>query len=232
MPGTVKLDNGAIYPVGFENGSRVFSGLGMKVSDLNGSAVIHMPVKNYTYGWTGSIYQYFGNGWIEVPTVITKNNESSDGTASATIYYDGIYAVLVHYVAPIVANQSPSCPAYESMMFFEIDETTQQISLMGIRVQGDLTRLGLINGTTIGYTIVSDNPLITFSGATTGPAMMILMGEGDAVVGFVAYTSFSGPVIVNYTGEGLPYFTITFDTGECSFSYAYSEADFSPGDID
>jgi hypothetical protein len=62
--------------------------------------------------------------------------------------------------------------------------------------------------------------------------MMILMGEGDAVVGFVAYTSFSGPVIVNYTGEGLPYFTITFDTGECSFSYAYSEADFSPGDID
>jgi hypothetical protein len=230
LPGTVKLDNGAIYPVGFESGSRVFSGQGLQVSGLNGSAVIHMTVKNFTYGWTGSIYQYFGNGWIEVPTVITKDNESNDGTASATIYYDGIYAVLVRYVAPIVNETGPECPVYESIAYFFLDMDEQLLGPALFIAQGDFTDLGLTYGMEVDWTIRSINPAVSFSGATSGTAPLYLMEDGDYIYGFVVQlsTSMEDLPIVEFSGEGVPYFFITVDTGACNFSYTADEETFEP----
>mgnify|MGYP006906716570 CR=1 FL=1 len=232
LPGTVKLDNGAIYPVGFENGSRVFSGLGMKVSDLNGSAVIHMPVKNYTYGWTGSIYQYAFGGWIEVPTVITKDNESADGTASATIYYDGIYAVLVHYVAPVIQkDEGPTCPAYEPFLFYTVDTDNQEIGLMALFVLGEFTNFGLINEEIVPVTVVSDNPEITFISSTPEEAWLFLFEDASGVYGFAAVMVEPSEEMatIEYTGEGLPYFTITVEINGCSFSYSVNEDNFETG---
>jgi hypothetical protein len=230
LPGTVKLDNGAIYPVGHESGDLVFSGLGLQVSGLSGSAVIHMPVKNYTYGWTGSIYQYAFGGWIEVPSVITKDTESNDGTASATIYYDGIYAVLVHYVAPVVEDTGPDCPVYESTLYYVVDRDAQEIGLYALLAGGDFTSLGLVEGESVTYTIVNDNPLVTLDGATSGEAFIWLMEGEGGVYGFAAVMAFSPAdmPIIEYSGEGLPYFTITVKAGGCTFRYSVTEEDYGP----
>jgi hypothetical protein len=230
LPGTVKLDSGAIYPVGYENGSRVFSGPGMQVSGLNGSAVIHLPVKNYTYGWTGSIYQYAFGGWIEVPSVITKDNESADGTASATIYYDGIYAVLVHYVAPVVGDTGPGCPVYESMLIANVDLENQEIGLMALLVMGDFNDFGLTNEDTVQVTVVSDNPAITFTSSASGEAWLWLAEDPSGIYGFAAVMGLSPEdlVVIDYSGEGLPYFTVSVEINGCVFSYSANEDYFAP----
>ncbi len=231
LPGTVKLDSGAIYPVGHESGDLIFSGSGLKVTGLTGSAVIHMPVKNFTYGWTGSIYQYAFGGWIEVPTIITKDNESSNGTASATIYYDGIYAVLVHYVAPVVVDKGPSCPAYESMSYYMVNMDSHMVGLVYFLAEGDISDLGLTDGMEVNWSVTSINPGVTFEGNTSGTAPIALLEEGGEVFGFAAilFTGDDYLPIISFAGEGLPYFIITVDTGDCNFSYTANEETFDPG---
>mgnify|MGYP000927207146 CR=1 FL=1 len=233
LPGTVKLDSGVIYPVGHESGDLIFSGPGLKVSGLTGSAVIHMPVKNFSYGWTGSIYQYAFGGWIEVPTVITKDNESNDGTASANIYYDGIYVVLVHYVAPVIEGKGSECPAYESLLYFIPDTFNQEFGLFALLVTGDLSNLGLVDEKPVLYKIVSNNPYVTLSGATTGEAYLWLDTDpSGAVDGFAAVMGWPPELpIVEYSGEGLPYFTITVKAGGCNFSFIVDEETFETGGL-
>lgn len=100
LPGTEANAAGTLFPQGHSNGDMMFSGSGVQVSDLVGYATLSLPLASFAQGWTGYIYQWLNESWVKLPTTVTQDVESSNGTASATIYSNGIYALIVTYKLP------------------------------------------------------------------------------------------------------------------------------------
>lgn len=166
LPGTEANDAGTIFPQGHTSGDMKFSGSGVQVSGLVGSATLSMPLANYTAGWTGNINQWLNGAWVALPTTVTQNEESSDGTATATIYSDGVYALIIKYVPPAIKKDN-KCKSFE---FINLDGEYDPPS-------GMFFEDAVINGKFIiselaeksyNYRVISLDPSITFSGDVTG----------------------------------------------------------------
>jgi len=165
LPGTEANGAGTIFPQGHTSGDMVFSGSGVQVSGLVGSATLSMPLANYTQGWTGSINQWLNGAWVALPPTVTQNEESSDGTAAATIYSDGIYALIVSYKQP--AEEGGRCKSFDFVYLGgEYDPPSGMLYDQAI-INGNFTIASLAEKT-YNYRVISTDPSITFGGDVTG----------------------------------------------------------------
>jgi hypothetical protein len=163
LPGTEMNDVGTIFPQGHTNGDMMFSGEGVSVSGLVGYATLSMPLANYAAGWTGSIYQWLNESWVVLPTTITPNEEGPDAVASATIYSNGIFALITGYKLPDTGDKK--CGYY----FWSLrgGYYTYAIYFSGGDIAGPFGSL-VPEGTTYRYRVINPNPDDEFIGDVTG----------------------------------------------------------------
>lgn len=159
LPGTEANEAGTIFPQGHASGDMMFSGSGVQVSGLVGYASLGMPLANYAQGWTGSIHQWLNGAWVKLPTTITQDAESSDATASAAIYSNGIYVLIVEYKLPdekVVKECTDITFIYPD---FDWEYGSDDIPLLGGYVVPAIPV-----GTTVRYELIHIHP----AGAITG----------------------------------------------------------------
>jgi hypothetical protein len=219
LPGTVANAAGTIFPQGHESGDLMFSGDGVQVSGLVGSAMISFPLVNYQYGWSGSIYQFLDNQWVILPTTVTPIAESANATATATIYSDGIYALIVAYKGPKTQTLKP-CKNIDSV--YVSFETIEAQSL--IRVAKVIFYPQLNSGTPVSYSVINIDPTSGFylySGAYSGAGITVSSFEGW--IGDISTVTFGE---ANYFRYGELYnaqFTVRFLLDHCYIDVNYPD---------
>ncbi len=217
LPGTEADAAGTLFPIGHSSGDLMFSGNGVQVSGLVGSASLSMPLANYAKGWNGSIYQWLNNAWVKIPTSVSQNDESANGTASATIYSNGIYALIVEFKLPDDASKKV-CFEYETYLFGSYGTSDPYIYFGGEYLWSDFTLDDFPVGTTFRYTVISTAPGVTFSGDTSG-FVTVIGGDGNMLV-----LALPADTYVNYTGEitGPPFIFRVFING-CKVDFVVNE---------
>jgi hypothetical protein len=206
LPGTIVNEAGTILPAGFPEGEKQFSGDGIQVSGLNGMANACMPMANYQYGWFGSIYQYVNGKWTALPGTTTPIAESSAATVCATIYSDGIYAVLVSYKPPANGTQDKECTMRMKGGVFGSNDVEGFVDLYGVLLMSDFNVNHFPVGAKFKYKVINENPAVTLGGDLTG-YITVVGAEGDEDGSFVEFT-FSEDTFVTYSGEGSPEFSV------------------------
>jgi len=224
LPGTEANGAGNLFPQGHASGDMAFSGDGVQVSGLVGYATLSLPLANYAQGWNGSIYQWLNNTWVKLPSTVTQDAESSNGTASATIYSDGIYALIVEFKLPDEVAKNNKCPkgAYLDPAYIDGESG---FSLFGIAIVGYFTSDYIDAGDTVTFEIINVSDGSDLSGIMSGSLTVSYYYDGSP------YTSAGvimlDPSIYRYTYEVEPTFTLVVHYGECTLSARFPK-DFTP----
>ncbi len=166
LPGTEANEAGTIFPIGHASGDMKFSGSGVQVSGLVGAATLSMPLASFAQGWTGSINQWLNGVWVALPTTITQNEESSDGTAAAAIYSNGIYALIIKYVPPVV-KESNKCESFRLVSLGGNYDPPSGLVYIEAVVVGKFS-IASLEGKTYNYKVISLDPSVTFGGDVSG----------------------------------------------------------------
>ncbi len=223
LPGTEANAAGNLFPQGHATGDMVFSGSGVQVSGLIGSATLSLPLANYAQGWTGSIYQWLNNTWVKLPTTVTQDAESSNGTAAATIYSNGIYALIVEFKLPDEVANNNKCPkgTYLDVASYNIDSG---IRLFGIAIAGHFTNEYIDEGDIVTFEIINVSDGSYLSGIMSGTLNVTYFYDGTPYES--AGVVMLDPTTYTYTYEVEPTFTLVVHYGECTLSARYPK-DFS-----
>lgn len=226
LPGTEANSAGNLFPQGHASGDMVFSGSGVQVSGLVGYATLSLPLANYTAGWNGNIYQWLNNTWVKLPSTVSQDTESNNGTASATIYSNGIYALIVEFKLPEEVVKNSKCPkgAFLDPAYFTGEGG---FSLFGVAIAGYFTNEYIDEGDTVTFEIINvseDSPL---SGIMSGTMTVSYFYPGTPDES--AAVIMLDPIVYTYTYEVEPTFTLVVHYGECTLSARFPE-DFSSMD--
>ena len=215
LPGTEANGAGNLFPQGHASGDMVFSGSGVQVSGLVGSATLSLPLANFAQGWNGSIYQWLNNAWVKLPTTVTQDAESSDGTASAAIYSNGIYALIVEFKLPDEAAKNNNCPkgAYLDPAYFA---GKGGFSLFGIAIVGHFTSEYIDAGDTVTFEIINVSDGSNLSGPLSGTLTVSYFSDGSPNES--AGVIMLNPSLYTYFYETEPTFTLLVHYGECTLS--------------
>lgn len=218
LPGTEANEAGAIFPQGHASGDMKFSGSGVQVSGLVGSATLSMPLASYAEGWTGSINQWLNGAWVAIPTTITQNEESSDGTAAAAIYSDGIYALIIKYVPPAVEENS-KCKSYRFMNLGGEYDPPSGMYYDDAVINGKFNIASLAEKS-FNYTVISLDPSITFGGDVSGTVYVAaFMDMGGGMVSILLRFP-EGDAYVTHDGEdSTPPFIFRIYIDGCKVDY-------------
>ncbi len=227
LPGTEANGAGNLFPQGHASGDMVFSGSGLQVSGLVGYATLSMPLANYVQGWNGSIYQWLNNAWVKLPTTVTQDAESSNGTASATIYSNGIYALIVEFKLPDEVAKNNNCPkgAYLDPAYIPGEGG---FSLFGIAIVGHFTSEYIDAGDTVTYEIINVSDGSNLSGIMSGTLSVSYFYDGSPDVN--AGVIMLNPSIYRFTYDVNPTFTLVVHYGECTLTARFPK-DFTSMDI-
>jgi hypothetical protein len=220
LPGTVTNAAGTVFPQGHESGDLSFGGDGLKVSGLVGSATISFPLANYTFGWTGCIYQYLNGQWVMLPTTVTPKPESTDAIATATIYSDGIYVLIISYKQPDVEAMKP-CKNIDSVyVSFDIVEAQSLI-----RVAKVIFYPQIKSGTHVTYSVINFDPdsgFNLYTGSTTGAGSAVNSFEGW--IGNISTVTFGQANRFRYSGSLYDnQFTVRFILNHCYIDVNYPD---------
>ncbi len=217
LPGTEMVGEGYYYPQGHTNGDMVFSGSGVQVTGLVGSAVLSMSVPDAAGGWRGIIYQWANGTWNRLATSNTLIEEANNGIASATIYSDGIYALIVTYKDPNLIAQE-ECPTNLAVLgqYFPRDDG---IYIAGIIVSGTDTEGYLSLGKSIKFTIVNISSDSNLKGPLYGRATITHSFQYGYAGYYIAQAWADTPLF--YTYDVPPSFTLRAEVNGC-----YVDANF------
>lgn len=220
LPGTVANDEGTIFPQGHESGDMMFDGDGIKVTGLVGYATITFTLSNYAYGWSGSIYQYLNEQWIKLPTILTPIAESKNAAATATIYSDGIYALIVSFQTPDIDSMKQCTKIDQVYISFDIIEAQSLI-----RVSRVILYPQIASGTTVTYKITNYDPASGFylySGSTSGRGTTVDAFEGW--IGDISSVTFADANYFRYGGAARDsVFTVRLIIGGCYLDVEYPD---------
>ncbi len=222
LPGTEANAAGTLFPIGHTSGDLMFSSSGVQVSGLVGSATLSLPLANYAEGWNGSVYQWLNNTWVKIPTTVTQNNESADGTAAATIYSDGIYALIVSYKVPEVV--ASNCPG-EIQLMPVYAPSDGSFAMLGIVILGYTNENWLQEGDIVTYKITNISTGSYLEGPLNsgGPVMMVeSMGDTYAAIVLMGYDYI-------FTYEESPTFTLTVNINGCRLRADFPEEWYTGG---
>lgn len=217
LPGTIVNEAGMLLPVGFPKGEKQFSGNGIQVSGLNGKANVCLPLANYQYGWNGSIYQYVNGKWTILPGTTTPITESSAAKVCATIYGNGIYALIVGYKQPEIQTLKP-CKNIDSV--YVSFETIEAQSLL--RVARVIFYPQLRSGTPVSYRIINIDPASGFylySGSYSGAGITVSSFEGW--IGDISSVTFDESNYFRYMWLFDAQFTVRFLIDNCYIDVNY-----------
>mgnify|MGYP000865434804 CR=1 FL=1 len=228
LPGTEANAAGTLFPQGHTSGDLMFSGSGVQVSGLVGSATLSMPLANYAQGWNGSIYQWLNDTWTKIPTTVNQNEESLDGTAAATIYSDGIYALIVTYKLP--DEEMGRCKSYD----FKVlpgGYVPGGIFYTGAVIIGNFNTTNLIERS-FNYRVISLDPSITFRGDVAGTVYVHDFEEieGGKVVIWLEFTEVEALVGHNGGEDAMPPFIFRVYIDGCKVDYVVTEGGEGEGD--
>ncbi len=217
LPGTEMKGEGYYYPQGHTNGDMMFSGSGVQVTGLVGSAVLSMPVPDAAGGWRGIIYLWANGSWNRLATNNTLIKEAKNGVASATIYSDGIYALIVTYTDPN-AIAKEACPTNLGVLgqYFPRDDG---IYIAGIIVSGTDTEGYLSLGKSIKFTIVNISSNSNLKGPLYGRATITHSFQYGYAGYYIAQAWVDTPMFYSY--DVTPTFTLRADVNGC-----YVDANF------
>jgi hypothetical protein len=219
LPGSEVNDTGTIFPQGHLNGDMMFSGPGAKVSGLVGYATLSMPLSKYTLGWTGSIYQWLNETWVALPTSIQAAEEGTNGTASATISTDGIYALIVIYRGPYSYEKS-LCPT-DLGVLVAYRTGDGGFYITRLIVSGSDPESWLVVGRYVKFTIVNVSSESSFSGPREGRAL-ITHSTPYGNYGYYIALALSDETYF-YTYETPPTFTLRVNVNDCYVDADYPE---------
>lgn len=218
LPGTEANAAGTLFPQGHTNGDLMFSGDGVQVSGLVGYATLSMPLANYTAGWNGSIYQWLNENWVKIPTTVTQDAESADGTASATIYSDGIYALIISYKAP-VTDANEKCKSFEFSSLSGGYFPPSGIFITDAHIIGNFNIDGLV-GKSYPYSVISLDPSIHFSGDATGRVFVTAYSSLSDGLTLIVLEFSDGAALVSHDGElNYPPFIFRVFINGCRIDY-------------
>lgn len=216
LPGTEANADGTLFPVGHTSGDMMFSGSGVQVSGLVGYATLSMPLANFTEGWNGSIYQWLNETWVKIPTTVTQNNESKDGTAAAIIYSDGIYALIVSYKLP--DEPVSKCP--KGVQLIPVYSPSDgSFTFVGMVIMGYPDENWLQEGDAVGYKITNISSGSYLEGPLNSGGFVAMTGSmGDS---YVAVLIMGGDYRFTYEEE--PTFTLTVNIKGCHLRADFPE---------
>jgi hypothetical protein len=206
LPGTVVNSAGIVLPAGFNEGEVQFSGDGIKVSGLNGSATLCMPLADFQYGWHGSVYQWLSGKWTALPTTTTELAESSAASACAVIYSDGTYALLVSYKEPARPKLVEACTIRIKNGVFTSNDVRGEVGLDTARLMSDFDVSIFPVGARFKYKVINRDPAVTLGGDLSGYITVVSseLSHGSSLVDF----TFADGTAVTYTGEETPSFIV------------------------
>jgi hypothetical protein len=211
LPGTTVNSVGTIVPAGFSTGEKQFDGDGIKVSGMMGSASACFPLAKYQFGWSGSVYQWVNGKWTVLPTTITPIAESANATACATIYADGIYALLVSYHEP--AGSIGAC----SMRFLSgvvgDDTTPGELDMYGVLMLLQADAAKFHDGMTFKYKVINNDLSIPLSGDLSGYLTLFYV-SGNSSSALLEF-EFAEGTTITYSGEGMPNGSVRIYLGSC-----------------
>jgi hypothetical protein len=220
LPGTLLNEGGAILPAGFAAGEKEFSGDGIQVSNLTGSANLCFPLANYQFGWSGSVYLWWNGKWTALPTITTPSVESSGASACTTIYENGTYALLVEYHTPVKNEVSriKACNFIQMTKLISESPVDGQISLEAYIFAGvfDLAKFPL--GMEVKYKILNVSPAGSLTGDLAGTTQ-VAFTEMDGATS-IAALQFEDGTVLNFSGDVTPEFTIRFYLPGCYQDYS------------
>jgi hypothetical protein len=219
LPGTEANAAGTLFPVGHTNGDMMFSGDGVQVSGLVGYATLSLPLANFSAGWNGSIYQWLNNTWVKIPTTTSQDAESADGTASATIYSDGIYALIVEYKLPDVATDG-KCPkgVYLNPAYISY---AGHFWLYGIAIAGYSKSGWIAEGDSYTYEITNISEDSGLEGPMSGTVNISYVYDGGTY--FAGVTLLPSSDYSFYYSEVIPTFTLVVHIKGCTLSAKFPE---------
>jgi hypothetical protein len=217
LPGTEANAAGTLFPQGHASGDMKFSGDGVKVTGLMGSATLSMPLANYSQGWSGSIYQWLNENWVKIPTTVSQSEESSDGIASATIFSDGIYALIVSYKQP--TEEGGRCKSFDFVgLGGNYDPPFGMIYTEAVIIgKFDISSLA---EKTFTYRVISLDPSIAFGGEASGIVYVASFHDmGDGTVAILLDFP-DGEAYVTHDGEtSSPPFIFRVNIDGCKVDY-------------
>jgi hypothetical protein len=220
LPGTVANGEGTIFPQGHVSGDMMFDGDGVRVSGLVGYATINFTLSKYAYGWSGSVYQYLNEQWTKLPTILTPIAESKNAAATATIYSDGIYALIVGYQEPDIEVMKQCSNIDRVYISFEIIEAQSLI-----RVSRVILYPQIASGTPVTYKIIDFDPssgFYLYSGSTTGRGTTVDAFEGW--IGDISSVTFTEENYFRYGGAARDsVFTVRLIIGGCYLDVVYPD---------
>jgi hypothetical protein len=221
LPGTVVNDAGTVLPAGFSEGEMRFSGDGVKVSGLSGSASLCMPLADYQYGWHGSIYQWLNGKWTALATTTTPDTESASATVCTVIYGDGTYALLVSYKQPATTGKVEACTVRMKNAVFASYDVEGMVGLEEARLMSDFDIKYFPVGARFKYKVVNEDPTIPLGGDLSG---YMTVTSSDMSHGFLLVEfSFPDGTVVTYSGEGFPDFVVRVYLPGCYSDFHVSE---------
>lgn len=221
LPGTTTNGNGNVFPRGHASGDRIFGGDGVSVSGLVGYATLSFPLKNYVFGWTGSIYQFLNNEWVVLPTTIVQKSESNDAIASATIYSNGIYALQIGFKQPQNSEMKPCHFSRKALLALAISENS--IAFFEGGVEGNFNIADYPLEKSLSYKIINHDPDINLQTPLTGHVTVFDRAESGDGLTTIVFSFPEFPMIVDYTGEGDVNLTIRVTFGNCYVDFDYPD---------
>jgi hypothetical protein len=221
LPGTLKNEAGGVYPVSVPDGSMQFSGDGIKVSSLVGTAKVCFATKSPSSGWSGTVYQYLGNDWVALDSTTSENSEGLDAQACATIYRDGVFALVLGYTKPDNKVMGECTDIEIIYPYFTEDEVLPRLYILG-----GVAYPGLPIGTKVTYSLINITPAGSLSGSlkASGEVINNVFNPGDPTE-FYSVVSFPEGTYVDYQ-DGLfsdIRFTVRFYTPGCYKDFHYPD---------
>lgn len=102
LPGTVNNGTSKITPAGLDN-TKQFSGNGINIFDIktNDKVTICFNLPNYSDGWRGKIYKWYGDKWTPWRgKLIAPKGENTNYQVCDPYATNGTYALIVSYNPP------------------------------------------------------------------------------------------------------------------------------------
>jgi hypothetical protein len=225
LSAAVVADGDRYLPAGYASGDLQFIGNAVIVSGFDGgtaSACFSNP--DYRFGWHGTVHQWLNGKWTPLPTTTTEGTEGLSATACATIYGSGTYALLAGYKTP----ENGNCPKV-SFVDLGINPYTYGMTIFGIAIVGDFPLTLIPAGTPVSFKITNISPAGSLSGPLTGSGVISYTGtdpDGNYAVWMLPH-GFD----YEFSGEGLPSFTMHIYVKGCSYTYHFPE-DYHGGPSD
>ncbi len=227
LPGTTVSDSGLTVPVASTSGKSQFGGDGIQVKGLTGGmASVCFTTKAPSSGWVSIVHRWTGFTWEEVPTTISTTEGGINPKACATIYYDGIYAVLIGYKPPSGEKVLQECANIEFIYpDLDWDWGSDEITLLGGYVYP-----GIDLGSNVRYQLLNVEPVGTITGDLTAPGVVVENYFDTALIGIVSIVEFpEGTTLtstVDWWGENT--FTVRFYFQNCYKDFNWPD-DFIAG---